>query len=202
MRRSSRGSWTWRRRGTRAEWRSGDARGAGACAPAPFPANYVVVYRLDDFRRDLLRPVDLRELDLRPAFLAPFLAPPRFLAAIGQLSVIWSDTLDRSPGGPARQRPAPKRPTAAARTRTGSRSRVPPTSAGGTHDGADGEAVSAANVRAHIGRRSGERRSVVESRLRTAGVDREWRKGRRDCGRAPVGVAGGDVEVYGCRGLS
>ncbi|MDQ3997830.1 MAG: hypothetical protein M3303_12540, partial [Gemmatimonadota bacterium] len=31
----------------------------------------------------------MRELDLRPPFLAPpFRAPPRFLAAIGQLSVI------------------------------------------------------------------------------------------------------------------
>jgi hypothetical protein len=48
----------------------------------------------------------------------------------------------------------------------------------------------------------GERRSVFASIVGTAGVGRDWREGRRDCGRTPVGAAGGDIEVYGCRGLS
>jgi hypothetical protein len=49
---------------------------------------------------------------------------------------------------------------------------------------------------------NGERRSVVDSSSDTPGERCERREKRRDCGHAPAGTRSGDVEVYGCRGLS
>jgi hypothetical protein len=127
------------------------------------------------------------------AFVQPLVNSPSFGVKLRSTD----PPVDRRDSGGHRSDPA-----AASRAQTGSRSWSPPISAGGTHDGAGGEADCAPGECPCISGMNGEQRRVVDSGSEPPGERRERREKRRDCGRAPVRTSSGDVEVYGCRGLS